>query len=141
MSHRGTAQPGARFSGMLDARERVDAEIEFSIDVKVPGMLQSAILRSTSPHARIARLDVEAARSLPGVHAVVTGAEIAARGDVRPRFGPVGCYRVALAGRVGGEPQCTVRYIGRTIRFPGRRGRGALDTESSMSGFCPKLRG
>ena len=108
MSHRGTAQPGARFSGMLDARERVDAEIEFSIDVKVPGMLQSAILRSTSPHARIARLDVEAARSLPGVHAVLTGAEIAARGDVKPRFGPVLRDQPILAlGKV--------RYVGEPV--------------------------
>ena len=49
MSHRGTAQPGARFSGMLDARERVDAEIEFSIDVKVPRLRAKPIAVSVQP--------------------------------------------------------------------------------------------
>jgi CO/xanthine dehydrogenase Mo-binding subunit len=39
-------------------------------------MLWSAILHSPLPHARIARVDARAARSLPGVHAVLTGQEL-----------------------------------------------------------------
>jgi CO/xanthine dehydrogenase Mo-binding subunit len=111
MTHSGTAQPGSVFRGMLDARERVTGEVEFSIDVKVPGMLHAALLRSTAAHARIARLDVSGARSAPGVHAVLTGEEIAARGGVKPRFGPVLRDQPILAlGKVrfAGEPVVAV---------------------------------
>ncbi len=111
MSHRGTAQPGAALPGMLHARERVTGDIEFSIDVKVPGMLHAALLRSTAAHARIAGLDVTAARVARGVHAVLTGEAIAARGGVKPRFGPVLRDQPILAlGKVrfAGEPVVAV---------------------------------
>ena len=108
MSHRGTAQPGARFSGMLDARERVSGEIEFTIDVRLPRMLQAALLRSTAPHARIARIDLEAARAVPGVRALLTGQDVAARGDVKARFGPILRDQPILAlGKV--------RYVGEPV--------------------------
>jgi carbon-monoxide dehydrogenase large subunit len=42
-------------------------------DVKLPGMLHMAILRSPVAHARITRIDTTAAQALPGVVAVVTG--------------------------------------------------------------------
>src|SRR3954471_12197707 len=42
-----------------------------------PGTLHAAILRSPHAHADILSLDVEAARSLPGVAAVLTGSDIA----------------------------------------------------------------
>jgi carbon-monoxide dehydrogenase large subunit len=45
-------------------------------DVKIPGMLHAAFLRSPHAHARIARIDLETARSLAGVVAVFTGAEL-----------------------------------------------------------------
>src|SRR5881296_2061268 len=42
-------------------------------DVKLPGMLHMAILRSPIAHARIDSIDTSAAAALPGVVAVVTG--------------------------------------------------------------------
>jgi carbon-monoxide dehydrogenase large subunit len=45
-------------------------------DVVVPGMLHAAFVRSDVARARITRLDVEAAREMPGVHAVLTGADL-----------------------------------------------------------------
>jgi len=36
-------------------------------DMKLPGMLYAAVLRSPYPHARILHIDVEKARALPGV--------------------------------------------------------------------------
>jgi len=45
-------------------------------DIRPPGCTHVALLRSPHAHARIARLDVEAARRAPGVVAVVTGAEV-----------------------------------------------------------------
>ncbi|HXK27061.1 MAG TPA: xanthine dehydrogenase family protein molybdopterin-binding subunit [Candidatus Binatia bacterium] len=45
-------------------------------DVRLPGMLYVAILRSAHAHAKIKSLDTDAARQHPGVVAVFTGAEL-----------------------------------------------------------------
>jgi carbon-monoxide dehydrogenase large subunit len=47
-------------------------------DVQLPGMLHAAFVRSTIAHGRITGLDVEEARALPGVVAVLTGEELEA---------------------------------------------------------------
>ncbi|MFT4286563.1 aerobic carbon-monoxide dehydrogenase large subunit [Nocardioides sp.] len=52
----------------------------FTDDVRLPGMLHLAILRSPVAHARIAHLDTTAAQMHPKVRAVVTGADLEARG-------------------------------------------------------------
>jgi carbon-monoxide dehydrogenase large subunit len=52
----------------------------FVDDVQLPGMLHMAILRSPVAHARIKSIDTSAAAALPGVVAVVTGADLAAQG-------------------------------------------------------------
>ena len=49
----------------------------FVDDIKLPDMLHAAVLRSPYAHARIRSIDVSAARNLPGVVAVLTGADIA----------------------------------------------------------------
>jgi carbon-monoxide dehydrogenase large subunit len=45
-------------------------------DVSLPGMLHAAFLRSPHPHARITNVDASAARAMPGVVAVLTGADM-----------------------------------------------------------------
>ena len=45
-------------------------------DVRLPGMLHSAIVRSPFAHAKINNVDVSAALELEGVHAVITGADL-----------------------------------------------------------------
>ena len=47
-------------------------------DTILPGMLEAKILRRPLAPARILGVDTAAARTLPGVHAVVTGADVAA---------------------------------------------------------------
>jgi carbon-monoxide dehydrogenase large subunit len=65
---------------------------EFVADVALDGMLHAAILRSSVAHGRIRAIDAAAARARPGVHAVITAAEIGAvprvplRLDVLPEF-------------------------------------------------------
>jgi aerobic carbon-monoxide dehydrogenase large subunit len=49
-------------------------------DVRLPGMLHSAILRSPFAHARINHIDTSSALELEGVHAVITGADLDAQG-------------------------------------------------------------
>src|SRR5262245_12134172 len=56
----------------IDATERVSGMAVYTADVKLPGMLYARVLRSPHPHARIKSIDVEKARALPGVKAIVT---------------------------------------------------------------------
>jgi aerobic carbon-monoxide dehydrogenase large subunit len=46
-------------------------------DLQLPGMLHMAFLRTTHPHAKIISVNTTAAKALPGVVAVVTGADVA----------------------------------------------------------------
>ena len=48
----------------------------FVDDIKLPGVLHAAFLRSPHAHARLKRVDVAAARALAGVRAVFTYAEL-----------------------------------------------------------------
>ncbi|VCU68887.1 4-hydroxybenzoyl-CoA reductase subunit alpha [Pigmentiphaga humi] len=65
----GTAVP------QVTARAKVLGRARYAGDVKVAGMLHGKVLRSPYPHARIVRIDTAAARALPGVKAVLTGAD------------------------------------------------------------------
>src|ERR1700712_895474 len=49
-------------------------------DIQLPGMLHGAVLRSPVAHARIVSIDTSAALAHPKVHAVLTGADLEARG-------------------------------------------------------------
>src|SRR5258708_13793263 len=45
-------------------------------DVPAASVLHAAVLRSSVAHGRVRRIDAGRARALPGVHAVITAAEI-----------------------------------------------------------------
>ncbi len=47
----------------------------FVDDIKIPGTLAAAFVRSPHAHAAIGTIEVGAARALPGVHAVYTLAD------------------------------------------------------------------
>ena len=49
-------------------------------DIDLPSLCRAHILRSPHAHAAIRGIDADAARSMPGVHAVFTGADYAASG-------------------------------------------------------------
>lgn len=59
----------------LDAMDKATGRAEYGHDLRLPGMLHGKILYSGIPHARIVSIDVSRARRLPGVKAVITGAE------------------------------------------------------------------
>ena len=60
----------------LDAIDKVRGTAVYIEDIKPAGMLYGKVCRSRVPHARIVRIDTSKAEALPGVMAVVTGAEI-----------------------------------------------------------------
>src|SRR5712672_4863578 len=51
---------------------------QFTDDIDRPGQTHIHFLRSPHAHAKIRKIDTAAARALPGVLAVITGAELAA---------------------------------------------------------------
>jgi len=90
----------------------------FVDDVSLPGQLTLCFLRSPVPHARIGSIDTSAALAMPGVVAVITGAELAAAG-VRP------LPAATMFPRPGGQPAAspprhalatdTVRFVGEAV--------------------------
>ncbi|MGA8923005.1 MAG: xanthine dehydrogenase family protein molybdopterin-binding subunit, partial [Candidatus Dormiibacterota bacterium] len=55
---------------------KVDGSIRFTADLEMPGLLHVQLVLSHLPSARIRSIDTSAARSSPGVVAVVTGADL-----------------------------------------------------------------
>ena len=56
--------------------DKVTGKSIYAADVTLPGMLWGKALRSPFPHARIVSIDTTAARAVPGVHAVITAADL-----------------------------------------------------------------
>mgnify|MGYP002623803636 FL=1 len=59
-----------------DGVDKVTGRAHYGADIRMTGMLYGVILRSPHAHARIKRIDISKAKSLPGVHAVVTHADL-----------------------------------------------------------------
>ena len=56
-----------RPASRIDGRQRATGDARYTADVQLPGMLHAAVLRSPHARARVARLDLQAAREAPGV--------------------------------------------------------------------------
>ena len=59
-----------------DGTDKVTGRALYGADIRLPGMLYGAVLRSPHAHARILRIDTSAAEKLPGVRAVTTAADL-----------------------------------------------------------------
>jgi xanthine dehydrogenase YagR molybdenum-binding subunit len=59
----------------IDAYERVSGSAVYPSDELLPDMLYGAILRCPHAHAKVTKLDASAAAEMPGVAAVLTGAD------------------------------------------------------------------
>jgi aerobic carbon-monoxide dehydrogenase large subunit len=84
----------------------------FVDDVRVPGLLHAVVLRSPHAHARLISVDTKRAREVPGVHAVLTSADVPAAAIIPNRVpAPAGTDRYlqpAIARTV-------VRYVGEPV--------------------------
>jgi carbon-monoxide dehydrogenase large subunit len=81
-------------------------------DVVVPGMLHAAFVRSDIARARITRIDVEEARSLDGVRAVLTGADLnPGLGSLQPTMF-VGDAPPSTCAPVRALSEVDVRFVG-----------------------------
>jgi CO/xanthine dehydrogenase Mo-binding subunit len=84
----------------------------FVDDVRVPGMLHAVVVRSPHAHARLLSIDAKRAREVPGLHAVLTAADVPAAAIIPNRVpAPAGTDRYlqpAIARTV-------VRYVGEPV--------------------------
>jgi carbon-monoxide dehydrogenase large subunit len=86
---------------------------QFVDDLARNDMLHAAILRSAVGHGRVRSLDVSAARALPGVHAVITAADLGERIPVVPmRLQPMAEFE-PFAQPVMARDK--VRYVGEAL--------------------------
>lgn len=90
----------------VDGLDKVTGKTVYGSDFALPGMLEGKILRSPYPHARIVSVDTSAAEALPGVRAVITGADNDGR-----TFGFQGVINKELADKMPVERD-KVRFIG-----------------------------
>ena len=74
---------GSRARKADSIRKAIGAEL-FADDIQLPRMAHGRILRSPFPHARILRIDTAKAEALPGVYAVMVGAELPTRYGIIP---------------------------------------------------------
>ena len=58
-----------------DGVDKVTGRAAFGADYVMPGMLWGKVKRSPHAHAKIVKIDASKALALPGVKAVVTGAD------------------------------------------------------------------
>lgn len=65
-------QPAPRVEG----KDKVTGAAQYTADVTLPGTLWGRVLRSPFPHARIVHMDTSRAQQVPGVYAVLTGADV-----------------------------------------------------------------
>jgi carbon-monoxide dehydrogenase large subunit len=101
----------------LEDEALLKGEGRYTDDIVPDGQLRLVFVRSPYPHARIVSVDTSAAKGMPGVVAVVTGAELAVAG-VKPVPG-------STLPRAGGKPGASpprrvlaherVRYVGEAV--------------------------
>src|SRR5262245_45377100 len=101
----------------------------YTDDVTLPGMAHAAVLRSPHAHARIVRIDTSRALALPGVFAVVTGADAKELTNPVPAFcaEPVVEYALAVDKvRYAGEAVAAVAAVD---RYTAEDAVGLIDVE------------
>jgi xanthine dehydrogenase YagR molybdenum-binding subunit len=91
-----------------DAGERVRGQARYTADIKLPGMLQAAVLRSPHAHARVRRIDLAPALALPGVRAAVGPGEAH---ELVEEAGFAGAPVAAVAADTFGRARAAVEAI------------------------------
>jgi CO/xanthine dehydrogenase Mo-binding subunit len=95
----------------LDGVEKVTGSALYTGDVELPGMGFAKILRSTVPHAKLARIDAREAESMPGVITVLTRDDLA---GLNSRYGAIYKDQSIVAAdkvRYAGDPVAAVLAV------------------------------
>jgi len=92
----------------LDGEQRARGQAPYTADLQLPGMLHAAVLRSPHARARLDKLDLESARSAPGVRAVIGPDDLE---QLTAEPGYVGHAVAAVAADTFAEAQAAVERI------------------------------
>ena len=86
---------------------------EYVDDVAMPGLLYAVILRSSVAHGRLVSIDASAALKVPGVHSVITGADMPGGPPIIPmRLQPLPEFKPFEQPVIAHDK---VRYVGEPI--------------------------
>jgi len=119
-ARQGIGQPVRR----AEDRRLITGHGRYGDDVSLPNQAYAAFVRSPHAHARIRRIDVRDAAALPGVLAVLTGADAAALAGIPHRPVPTNPHEVPLKSRDGSPfyvaphpplPADRVRHVGEPV--------------------------
>ena len=129
----------------VEGRDKVTGAARYAADVVMPGMLQAGYVTSPYAHARIVSIDVSAARALPGVRAVITGA------DTKPgRLGrrlqdwPILCWdRVLFIGdrvaAIAADTAAIADEATRLVEVEYEERPAVLDADAALAAGAPVL--
>ena len=92
----------------VDGLKRARGEAQYTADIQLPGMLHTAVLRSPYARARVGEIDLEPARTSPGVRAVIGPGDLDLLAD---EPGYVGQAVAAVAADTMGQAQTAVDAI------------------------------
>ncbi len=116
--------------------ELLTGEGRYVDDIKLPGMLHMAIVRSPHAHAKITSIDVSGALAVDGVTAVLTAADLSFAAGVPCASNPTGNVRQPARPQLAtdrvrhlGEP---VAVVVATDRYAARDGVDAVDVEYEL---------
>lgn len=105
----------------IDAADKVTGRAVYTDDLALPGMLHAKLVRSPHAHARIVRIDAARALAMPGVHAVVTGADMPTRFGILPWTEDEHALAVERALYVGDPVACVAAVDEKTAELAARR--------------------
>ncbi|MDD5264368.1 MAG: xanthine dehydrogenase family protein molybdopterin-binding subunit [Candidatus Bipolaricaulis sp.] len=125
-----------------DAVEKVTGSARYAHDLALPGMLHAALVTSPHASARIARVDVADAAALPGVRAILAGANLDVRLGLYMRDKRILARDVV---RYQGEPVVAVaadtldiaREACRRVRVEYEPTRAVFDPRDAMKSGAP----
>jgi len=106
---------------MLDSAARVTGAVQYMVNLQLPNMLVGKIVRSSVPHARLVRVDASRAEKVPGVVAVLSGADL----------GPQAIYGVAIKD----QPVVAldrVRFVGEPVAAIAAESAEATEEAASL---------
>ncbi|MEO6270212.1 MAG: xanthine dehydrogenase family protein molybdopterin-binding subunit [Lautropia sp.] len=128
----------------VEGLDKLSGRAQYIADLYRPAMLHGAILQSPHAHARILGYDLDAALALPGVRAIVTGADVdgdhrmgafikdepaLARGKVR--------YVGEIVAAVAADTEAIARQAVRLIEVSYEELPAAIDPEAALAAGAP----
>jgi CO/xanthine dehydrogenase Mo-binding subunit len=100
---------GARIP-RVDSFDKVTGRATFAGDIRLPGMLHAAIVKSHVPKGRIRAIDFTEAMGIPGVKTVITAGDL--------RSAPIGCTDIRFGVVVRDRPilaESRVTFLGEPV--------------------------